>query len=158
MASVSELFRHLRVTKFFRVEIDHRNAHTMFRFAFSQIVQMPTPVAVLFEILGHVFRDEDVTSVTAIHHPLSNIDPGAGDVGAPTHIHHATDRSAVHAHAQLEFEMFLHRAADLECAFDRRFRSVVKNQRHAVAAGDGNQAPVCLGCAEVFRAANDLIE
>ena len=33
-------------------------------------MQVPLPVTVLFQILGHVFGDEDMTSVTAIHHPL----------------------------------------------------------------------------------------
>src|SRR5438093_777592 len=122
------------------------------------MVQVTTPVAVLFEILGHMFRDENVTRVTAVHHPLRDVDARAGDVGATTHVHHATDWSAMNSHPQLELRMFLHRAANLQRTLHRRFRSVVKNQRHAVSTGHSNEATVCLRRAEVVRAAHDLIE
>ena len=64
----------------------------------------------------------------------------------------------MHTHAQLELRMLFHSTADLEGAFHGRFRSIVKNQRHAVASWNGNEACVCLRRAELFRRAHHLIE
>src|SRR6266536_1444322 len=99
---------------------------------------MALPMAVLFQVLGHMFRDQDMPGITAIHHPLRDVDSGTRNVGATTYVHHATDRPAMNSHAQLQLRMFACSAADLERAFHWRFRSVVENQRHAVTGRNGD--------------------
>ena len=54
--------------------------------------------------------------------------------------------------------MFFYRAADLQRAFHRCFRSIVKDQRHAVAGRNRNQAAGCFSGAELFGAADDPIQ
>src|SRR5437868_4240385 len=50
-----------------------------FHFDVSQIVQMPFPMTVLFQVFGHVFRNQDVPGVATIHDPLGNVNAGTGD-------------------------------------------------------------------------------
>src|SRR6266478_2818646 len=121
-------------------------------------MQVPLPVAVLFEIFSHMLGDENVTGVTAIHHSLCDIDSGPGNVGATTYVHHTADRSTMDSHPQLELWVFLPSAAYLQGAFHWRFRRVVENQRHPISGRHGDEPPICLGCAKMFRFADDPIE
>ena len=54
--------------------------------------------------------------------------------------------------------MLLYCAANLEGAFHRRFRCVVKNQRHPVAGRNRDQSMVRFGFAELLRAADNLVQ
>ena len=54
--------------------------------------------------------------------------------------------------------MFLYRAADFERAFHRGFRCVVKYQRHPVAGWNRNQPMVGFRFAELFSAADNLVQ
>ena len=54
--------------------------------------------------------------------------PAPGEIGPTVHIDHTADRPAVHAHSKLQAWMFLERAADLQRALHRRFRTRVKDQ------------------------------
>src|SRR5438552_18196143 len=99
-----------------------------------------------------------MTGITTIHHTLRDVDSGTRYIRASTYVHHAADRSAVNSHPQLQLRMFACSAADLQRAFHRRFRSVVKNQRHAVTCRDADETAFCLRSAEMFALAHDLIE
>ena len=46
--------------------------------------------------------NQDVTGVAAVHHPLRDVDAGAGNVGALIDIDYFVHRPAVNAHSQLE--------------------------------------------------------
>src|SRR5436305_12530589 len=119
---------------------------------------MALPMAVLFQVLGHMFRDQDMSGVTTIHHSLRDVDSGTRYVGATTYVHHAADRSAVHPHPQLELRVFPRGATDLQRAFHRRFRSIVENQRHPISGRHCDEPLICLRRAEMFRFANDPIQ
>ena len=67
--------------------------------ALTKIVQTALPVAVLLQILRHVFGDEDVAGITTIHDPLCNVDSCSGYVCAATYVDYAADRSAMDSHA-----------------------------------------------------------
>src|SRR6266568_928739 len=92
---------------------------------------MALPMAVLFQVLGHMFRDQDMPGITAIHHPLRDVDSGTRNVGATTYVHHATDRPALNSHAHLQPRMFACSAADLERAFHWSFRRYAEIPPHA---------------------------
>ena len=68
-------------------------------------------------------------SITRLRH----VDSGAGEIGPIIHIDHSADRPAVNAHAKLQARMLLERAADFHRALNWRFRTGVKDQRHAIA-------------------------
>src|SRR4029078_5299434 len=102
-------------------------------------MKMLLPMSKVWQIFGDVPGKQNVLGITAIHHPLGNVDAGASDVGTPTHIHYSTHRAAVHARAQVELRMLPGRATDLQGALHRRFRAVVKHQRHSVAGWDTDQ-------------------
>ena len=158
MSRLEKLLRHFGITELFGVKIHHRNVRTVFHFRLTQIVQMLFPMAELFQIFRDMLGKQDVLGIATIHHSLGNVDAGAGDVGTSTHIDHSANRAAVHPHAQLELGMFLYRSADLQRTFHRRFRRVVKNQRHSIAGRNCNQPMVRFGFAELFGAADNLIQ
>src|SRR5439155_1193342 len=83
------------------------------------------PVAVLLQILGHVFRHQDVTSITTIHYSLRDVDAGTGNIGATTYVNHTANRPAMNPHAQLQLGVFACGGADLQGAFHRRGRRFV---------------------------------
>src|SRR5262249_10670290 len=54
--------------------------------------------------------------------------------------------------------MLLYRAANFQRAFHRRFRRIVKDQRHPITGWNCYQAMVRVGFPELFRLADDLVE
>jgi hypothetical protein len=64
-----ELLWQLPVSNFIRIEIADLDARTVFDFACSKLVQERSPSIVLFQVFGHMFRDQDVAGITAFHHP-----------------------------------------------------------------------------------------
>jgi hypothetical protein len=54
--------------------------------------------------------------------------------------------------------MFLQRPADLQRAFDRRFRAIVKDERHPVTGRNLDQSTRRFRGAELIRATDDLVE
>ncbi len=85
------------------MEIDDIEPYTMFDFALAQFVQVRPPSAILREIIGDSFREQNVPSVAAIHNALRHGDAGAGHIRALVYIHNFIDRSAVNAHANRKF-------------------------------------------------------
>ena len=53
----------------------------MFPFTFAEIMQTRLPLIILLEVFRGMFRHQNVTSVSAIHDSLCDIDAGAGNVG-----------------------------------------------------------------------------
>ncbi len=132
LASFLELLRHGRVAQLLSVEINNVEADTVLHFALTQIVQARRPLPVLPEIVRHPLRKKNVTGIAAIHHPLRQVDPRAGDVAAPAHIGHFTHRPAVHPHPHRNLRVRLERLRDLERALRRFLRTVPKDQRHSI--------------------------
>src|SRR5437899_7056093 len=131
---------------------------TVFDLGLTKVMQMPLPVAELFQVLRDVLGQQDVASIATIHHPLGNINSGAGNVGPTAYIHDAADRATMHTHAQFEFGVFLQRAADFERAFNRRFGGVVKYQGHTVARRNRNQPIIDFRFVKLLSAAYNLVE
>src|SRR6266568_7732790 len=105
----------------------------MFHFAGAKVMQERSPLFEFFEVLGDVLGKENVPGVAAIHHSLSNVKTGAGEIGPFVYIHHPANGTAVDSHPKLWTRMFLERAAELNRALRRRFRTGVEDQRYAVA-------------------------
>jgi hypothetical protein len=112
-------------------------------------MQMLFPMAQLFQVFRYMPRKQDVLGIATIHHPLRNVDAGAGYVRRPltsTPAH----RAAVHAHAQLELRCSL--AARLISGRIPPARGVGKNCSHPIASRDRNQPMARFRFAELFRA------
>ena len=60
----------------------------------------------MFEIVGHMPREENVTGVAAIHHSLRDVNSRAGDVRLFVEISDFVDRTAMNAHADAKLGMF----------------------------------------------------
>ena len=108
-------------------------------FAISQVMQTRGPLPVLHQIIRHVLREENVSGVAAIHHPLRHVDAGPGNVGAPTHVGHLAHRSAVNAHAHGKFRVLPERFGNLQRAPGWFLRAMAKDQRHAIAGRQPNE-------------------
>src|SRR5206468_7659287 len=158
LTRLPKFLRHFGIAEFLGVKIDHRHMRTVFYLGITKVMQMPLPVAELFQIFRHVLGEQDVTGIAAIHHPLGNINSGPGNVGPTAYIHDAADRATMHTHAQFEFGVFLQRAADFERAFNRRFGGVVKYQGHTVARWNRNQPIIDFRSLKLLSAAYYLVE
>ena len=74
----------------------------MLYFTLPKVVQIGLPMPVVNQIVGNMFRDENVPGVAAIEHALSNVDSGASDINAIVYIRDLIDRTAVNPHASLK--------------------------------------------------------
>ena len=74
----------------------------MFHFACAEVVQERSPPLVFFEVFSHMFGEENVSGVAAIHHSLRDVDPGAGEISPFVYINNAADWSAVNSHPKLQ--------------------------------------------------------
>src|SRR6516225_3261212 len=119
-----------------RVEVCDAHTHPMFYLERADIVQERSPGFVFRQVLRHMMGEKDVTGVAAIHDPLRYVDAASSYVRAFVYVHHTTDRSTVNAHPHLQTRIVLECAADLYRALRRFLRTLVENQRHAVAGGD----------------------
>src|SRR5262245_52290057 len=129
----------------------------MFYFTLAKFMEVRLPVRVFFEIFSDVLRHQNVPRVAAVHDPLCDIDASASHVRFSGCVDDSTDRSTVYAHSQLKFWMLLECAADLQCAFRWRFRTIIKDQRDAVACRDCDQAPRLFRSLVLIRASDDLV-
>jgi hypothetical protein len=86
-----------------------------------------------------MFRQQNVTSICAIHDSLCKVDPGAGDVCPLVHISDVAHGPAVDSHPQMNLGINLKRCGNFERTLDRRFRSVAKNQRHPITRWNPDQ-------------------
>ena len=56
-------------------------------------------MAVLSEVVRHMFGQENMSGIAAIHYPLRHVDSGSSYVGAVIYIGDLIDRATVNAHA-----------------------------------------------------------
>ena len=76
-----ELFGQLRIAHLIGTQIYDTDAHSVLHFAFAQVVQIWLPPRVLFQVFSDMLGKKNVPGITAIHYPLSDVDPGSGDIG-----------------------------------------------------------------------------
>ena len=116
------------------------------------------PTVVLFQVFGHMFGDEDVAGIAAIHYPLRHVNPGARDIFSLVRIDHFVNRAAVNAHSQSDPRMFFQGPSNFQGALRRCFRICAENKRHPIASRQPDQFSFGLGFAKFVGVANDFIE
>src|SRR6266699_5589224 len=94
-----KLFWQLRISNILRIEVRNVDADAMFHFIWAKLMQQAPPVFVLLEIISHMFGDENVSGITAIHYSLRDVDPRACDVRLFVQVSDFIDRAAVNPHA-----------------------------------------------------------
>src|ERR1700745_1804598 len=100
-----KLLRHLRISNFVIIEIDDRNEPTVFRFAFTQLMQVGSPTCVVLEVFSDMLGEKNVPSIPTVHHS-----PGGGDTSTgPSHllvqIGPFVDRATVNPHTHSKFRV-----------------------------------------------------
>ena len=148
----------LRVADFTVVKVGKADAHAVLRFAFAQVMEIGAPARILFQVFRHMPGEKNVTGVTAIHHPLRDVDARAGNIGMFVQITDFIDRAAVNAHADAQFRMALQRLADFQSAQRRRLRSVAKNQRAAVPGRQAQEFAFRFSAAELLCSTHDFFQ
>src|SRR6202011_2712483 len=113
-ARLPEFCGQRRVAPFIRVEVNQGDNFAVLHFALAQVVQVGPPMAILGEIFRHAFREKNMSGVAAIHDALGDVDAGPGDVRPLIYVGHSVDRSAVNAHANLQFGVILQRLCNLK--------------------------------------------
>src|SRR5438094_7677705 len=87
-----------------------------------------------------MFGEQNVAGITAFHRAVREIQTSASEVRLTSYVHYSADRSTVNAHAQAQTWVIFKRTAQLDRAANRRFGTGVKDQSHAIASGNLNQA------------------
>jgi hypothetical protein len=72
-----KLLRRCGVAHSIARQIYDTDADAVFHFASAEIVQIRTPLRVLFEVIGHMFREQNMTGIATIHHTLRDVDASA---------------------------------------------------------------------------------
>src|SRR5213082_3860480 len=66
-----------RVAEAVLVEVDKIKPQPMLYLPLAEVVQVRLPVTVLSQVVHHMFGQENMSGITAIHYPLRNIDSGS---------------------------------------------------------------------------------
>ena len=132
--------------------------HTVLHFAVAQVVQVFAPLAILLQIVGDTFREQNVAGVATVHDSLRHVDAGAGDIRPLADIDDTTHRSAVDSHPHLQIRMILEGFTNLQRTDDGRIRRAGKDKSHAIASRQRGQLTGSVGVAESISCSHDLIE
>src|SRR5205823_1836438 len=111
------------------------NAHSMFHLAFTKIVEVWRPLAILLQIFRDMFGEKNMTGIAAIHHPLRDVNASAGDIGLLVQISDCIYWTAVDSHPDAQLWAAFERLRDLHCAQGWRFRTSAKDECAAIARG-----------------------
>src|SRR5690349_7166615 len=110
----------------------------------------------MFEVVRHMFGKENVSGIAAIHHPLRDVDPSAGNVRLFVEIGDFINGPPKNAHPHSQFRMAVERLADFQSAKNRRLGAVEKDQSATIARREAEQFAFCFGLFELLGAANNL--
>jgi hypothetical protein len=127
-------------------------------FKVAELMQIRLPPAILRQVIGYTFTNENVTCIVAIHYPLRNVDAGAGNILALIRVFHVMDRPTVDAHSHWQTRLRPQRMTDLERALYRLFHRAGKDQCHAIAGRQDNELAGSFRFARCFRGAHELIQ
>ena len=75
-----KLCRQPRIAKFVRVEVGDVHTHTVFYLECAKLMQIWSPPRILFQIICHMLRKQDVPGIATVHHPLRHVDASASKV------------------------------------------------------------------------------
>ena len=73
---------------------------------------MRSPVSIVFQVFGEMFREENMSGIPAIHDALRHVNSSPGEIGLIVHIRDWIDRATVNAHAYFKFRVALQRLTD----------------------------------------------
>ena len=79
-------------------------------------MEIGPPARILFQIFRHMSGEKNVAGITAIHHPMRDVDARAGKIGLFVQVADFIDRAAVNAHPDVKFGMTLQRLTNFHRA------------------------------------------
>src|SRR6266480_6207582 len=94
-----QFFGNRRVAEAILGEVNKIKPESVFYFPLAEVVQVRLPVAILSEVVRHMFGQQNMSGIAAIHYPLRHVDSGSRYVGAVIHIADLIDRATVNAHS-----------------------------------------------------------
>ena len=113
----------------------------------------------MLKIFSHMFREQNVPRITAIHDTLRDIDARPRNVCLVVDVGDFTYRSAVNSHSNREWQASAsQRLADLQCALRRRFRTVSEDQGHSVSRRYSYQPVLFLSDTKLLGSLHELIQ
>ncbi len=74
---------------------------------FSDVVQMRSPVSVVFQIFGEMLGEENMARIATIHDALRNVNSCPEEIGLIVDIRNWIDWTTVNAHAYFKFRVAL---------------------------------------------------
>ena len=82
------------------MEIDYMDALAVFHRALAQVMQLRLPLPVVLQIVGYMSGEKNVSRISAIHHPLGDINSSAGDICSIVNVSNLVHRSTVNTHPE----------------------------------------------------------
>src|SRR6266496_6324848 len=79
-SSSLKLLRHLRIAEIIFVEVKQVQAQPVLHFPLAQITQVQLPMSVLGQVFRHMAGHKNMPGITAIEHPLGDVDSRPCDV------------------------------------------------------------------------------
>jgi hypothetical protein len=99
---VSEFFRQFWIAQFSTVEIDHIDALAVFNRAVAQVMQLRLPLPVVLQIVGDMSRKKNVSRISAVHHPLCDVNSSTCDIYSIINVSNLVYWSTVNTHPQFQ--------------------------------------------------------
>src|SRR2546428_12224805 len=100
---------------------------------------------------------KNMPGITAIRHPLRDIDSRSRKVCSVVHVGNSVNWATVYSHSHLNMRMIFQDPANLEGTLHRFFRAAIEKQRHPVSHRHPTEFTACFGSAKTFRVSHDLI-
>ena|SRR6266513_206493 len=115
-------------------------------------------MSIMLQIVGHMFRQEDMPGIPAIHDTLREVYSCSGDICFVINIGDLVDGATVNSHPYLNLWRLFERFANFERTSHRFFRAAKKKQRHPITGRDADKSSVFLCLLKTFRGSHDSIK
>ena len=124
--AAAQFFGHSRIPEIVLIKINDVETEAVLHLAFAQVMQRRLPVGVLREVVGDVFREQDVAGVASVHNPLSDIDSRSGEIRPIVYVRNLIHWPAVNSHTDLNVRTLAQSSVNFQCATHRRLQVVEK--------------------------------
>src|SRR5437773_8172018 len=129
----------------------------MLALAPTDFMEIWSPLRIRFEVIRNAPREQNVTGIAAVHHPLREVDSGAGKICPLVNIGNLIDGPAMDTHPNLKPRVVSQGAADLQCALCGGFRGVAENQRHPISTRQAHEPTLIFRLAKLVCSADDCV-
>ncbi len=124
----------------------------------SDVVQAVRPFADLGEEPRRVLRNQNVARVSAVHHPLCEVNPTASYIQVRVNVFYSINRPAMDSHSELERRMSSQGTAKLNRGAQRSLWVAEEDKGHTVPRWQANQSLRLRSRSELIQSPDYLLK